>query len=195
MLSTTSTNAIIRGRDSASPLFMSLSTSLPVFSYPHLKEASTTQEDIPATTNRKCMVRFASTVRVRTLKLCLGDHPCCAAGMALACSDTVVEDGLIDLNQFEQASSKRPMEELRLDYAQRRQQLKEVTGWSTDQLEDMDLQRMEQELQQSLAQGQDDTDEDDDPLLYRSCRREQQHSSASCFDPQTDVQRLMKAST
>jgi hypothetical protein len=97
-------------------------------------ESSATKRPRSLKSNKK-KVSFSGILEIRTHSLVLGDHPCCIGGMALECGWNRCQDPeIIDLEIFENASTKRRSSDLRLDYSQRRERLQEVTGLNGSQL-------------------------------------------------------------
>lgn len=84
----------------------------------------------------KC-VHFSNTVQVRTHELIVGDYPSCRGGMALECGWAYA---VSDNTQLRNSPSKRKEEQLRLNLAERRQRLKDVTGMTSGQLLQADYQ-------------------------------------------------------
>lgn len=98
------------------------------------------EEDVEVATTPKSKdtrkeVRFSNVLRIRTLEVTLGDHPCCVGGMALTCDWTTADqDECIDLDVYERYAPKRSIRELRLSYHERRCRLQASTGLSPAQL-------------------------------------------------------------
>jgi len=112
---------------------------------PSVSSSSSSPSSKKGNKNKK-HVSFSNFIEVRRYRLTLGDHPCCAGGMALDmewdCDEN--DDGdegtgkgnveLIDLDVHERFASKRRNSELRLSYAERRRRLCEHMRVSSPEL-------------------------------------------------------------
>lgn len=78
-------------------------------------------------------VKFSPILEIHSHPVVLGDHPCCAGGLALEI-DWVYEVEIVDFEVHERFSSKHRQHELRLSYADRRQRLCESTGMTGSEL-------------------------------------------------------------
>lgn len=101
-------------------------------------ETVTAVDSESSSKNSRRKVRFSSVLRIRTLPVTLGDHPCCVGGMALTTdwSDDEEEEDeeCIDLDVYERFAHRRVAAELRLSYQERRDRLVAATGWSPSEL-------------------------------------------------------------
>jgi hypothetical protein len=93
---------------------------------------------LPPTPNKPRRVTFSNLLRIRSLPLTLGDHPCCLGGMALTCTwsghdDEQIEE-CIDLDVYERFAQRRSVADLRLSYHERRDRLVAATGWTPAEL-------------------------------------------------------------
>jgi hypothetical protein len=105
-------------------------------------ESSTTVRPRSIKSNEK-KVSFSSILEIRTHSLVLGDHPSCIGGMALECGWNQCKDPeIVDLDTFENASTKQRTSALRLDYSQRLERLQEATGLTGSQLLQMEYERV-----------------------------------------------------
>lgn len=102
----------------------------------------TTKRPTSSKSNQK-IVKFSDILEIRTHSLVLGDHPSCMGGMALECGWNRCEDSeIVNLDIFENASTKRQSSALRLDYSQRLERLQEATGLTGSQLLQMEYKRV-----------------------------------------------------
>jgi hypothetical protein len=78
-------------------------------------------------------VKFSDVLTIRSHDLTLGDHPCCAGGLALDL-DWTYQDHVASFARTEQASRKRRPSQLRVPYSERCRRLLEATGCSGSEL-------------------------------------------------------------
>jgi hypothetical protein len=107
------------------------------------ESSSSTTQILRSTKSNGKKVSFSSILEIRTYSLVLGDHPSCLGGMALECGWNRCEDPeIIDLETFENASTKRRSSTLRLNYHQRLERLQEATGLDGSELLQMEYERV-----------------------------------------------------
>lgn len=109
-----------------------------------LAAASRSHSQIRKQSNTKNTVRFSPILKIHSLPVILGQHPCCKDGMALTfdwVDDNSSRDAagqIVDLEYYEKKSLKRHPNELRLNYDARLHRLQNAMGMT-----EMELKLME----------------------------------------------------